>query len=200
MSIYQIVLKAADNNHNQYRNVHYYEFFNYVPTSTQLQEAVDAIDTAYKSNLQSSLSDDFSFEAYDVRRVDIGDLPTVEYQATAGAWDGTNTSAQLPHQVSALCTFKAQTTFPRTARTYLFGFVEDANNAGGRVEASVLSQISDWADDMLELTITGDLNADKQAVQFGGTPRAVTDSNDLETHSERNNWATQRRRRSGVGI
>lgn len=200
MSIYQIVVKAEDQNTNQYRNVHHYEFFGYVPSDTELQEAIDAVDSAYKTNLQSVIDNDFDIYAYDVRRVDLGNLPTIEFTATAGSWSGTNTGATLPHQVSALITFKALTTFPRTSRCYLFGFTEDSNTTAGRVEATTITAIDAFGDDMLSLTITGQIDADKVAVTYGGTPRVVTDENDVTQHASKVNWATQRRRRSGVGI
>lgn len=200
MSIYQIVIKAVDNFATQYRNIHHYEFFNYVPDGTQLQEFVDNVDAAYKSNLQGDISEDHDIYAYDVRRVDVGNLPSVQYIPTAGAWSGTDTSGELPHQVALLVTFKAETVFPRSSRTYLFGMCEGNNSVNGRASSTVISNAEDWAADMLEIEITGALNADKQAVQYGGDPRAVTDNNDLTTYSVNSIWATQRRRRTGVGI
>ena len=200
MSIYQIVTKGRDSESNEFRNVHHYEFFSYVPTTVQLQEAIDAIDTAYKSNLQLQFDSGVEFYAYDVRRVDLGNLPTVEFQPTAAAWFGTAAGDRIPNQVAALCTWKAQTTFPRTTRSYLFPFGEGSNNAIGRWQTSTLTDIIDFGDDMLELVITGDLNADKQAVEYSGTPRIVSSANDVTEVVVTNKPATQRRRRPGVGI
>lgn len=200
MSIFQITVKGRDSSNNEFRNVHHYEFPFYVPDSTALQEAVDAIDAAYKSNLQSQFSSNITFYAYDVRRVDIGDQPTIELTATGGAWAGTAADNKLPNQVSALCTFKSLTAYPRTTRTYHFPMTEGTNSASGALAATTQGLIEDWAADMLSLDITGQLDADKCAVKYGGDPRVVIDNNDVQVIKVGLIWATQRRRRSGVGI
>ncbi len=200
MSHYSVTVKYNFNSTIQFRNVHYYEFFNYVPTSTGLQELVDGIDSAYKSRLQTLISDDVTFTAYDVRRIDTGGLPSLEFTATAGTWSGTSTDHLLPTQVAALVSFKAQTTVPRNARTYIAGLTEVSNITDGLVSAALVTALGNWASDMLEITITEGLNADKQAVTIGGTPPAVTASNDVSTYTVAANWATQRRRRPGRGI
>lgn len=199
MSIYQIVVKGKAYDSEELRNIHHYEFFNYVPETSQLQELVDGIDTAYKSNLQTAFHDEIDFYEYDVRRVDVGDQPTRTFTATAGTWSGSSTADAIPSQVSAMVTFKALTAFPRSTRTYLFPFGANQLNSDGTVTSGAVNAMKDWADDMLEITITGGLNADKQAVKYGGDPRAVTDSNDLSQRSVKNVYATQRRRKVGVG-
>ena len=199
MSTYQIVVKALTGG-TQLRNIHHYQFFQYVPDAAQLQEAVDAVDAAYKSNLQAELHSSVQVYAYDVRRVDLPDLPTIEYQATAGGWFGTETSTKMPNQVSALVTFKAQTAFPRTTRTYHFPMGQDQNTAGGVIAAATLANLEAWAADMLTLDITGALDADKSAVRYASDPRIVVESNDVELYTVTNVWATQRRRKIGIGI
>lgn len=200
MTVYQIVCKARFGTATELRNIHHYEFFGYTPDTAELQEAVDAIDTNYKSNLQSDFVNDISFYGYDVRRVDVGDLPTVEFTATAGTWSGTNVNDPLPTQVSALVTWKAPTTFPRTTRSYLFPMGEIANDSSGNIAAAQITRNAAFGDDMRTLSITGQIDADKVAVQYGGTPRAVTAHNDVLSVVAAPIWATQRRRRPGVGI
>lgn len=199
MSIYQITAKGSYLTADQLRNVHHYEFFGYVPTPTELQEAVDAIDTAYKTHLRANFTLAVAMLAYDVRRVDVGDLPTVEFVATAGIWLGTLTGDSLPPQVSGLVTWKAQTPFPRSTRSYLWPMGEGVNDADGEPSPGALSDMADFADDMFSLVITAQIDADKQAVKYGGDPRLVVDSNDVDVKSIANLWATQRRRRRGVG-
>ena len=199
MTIFQIVAKARDTEASEFRNIHHYSFFNYTPDSTQLQEAVDALDAAYKTELQATYHDDIEFYAYDVRRVDIGNLPGIEYVPTAGTWFGTQGTDRMPNQMAALVTFKTQTDYPRSTRNYMFPFGESANNALGRVTAATITQLTDWGEAILSLDITGGLDADKTAVEYGGTPRAVTDFNDVNIVSTTNVWGTQRRRKPGVG-
>lgn len=200
MAIYQVVVKASEGAGDQYRNVHHYQFFNTVPSTTALQELVDGIDAAYKTNLQANISDSVTFDAYDVRRVDLGDYPTIEYVATNGTWSGTNTNDPLPHQVAALVLFKALTPYPRSTRTYLFGFTEGGNASNGRIESGLVTNLEDWADDMFTIETEETFDPDKVAVQYGGDPRVVVDENDVTQRTVRAVWATQRRRRRGVGI
>lgn len=200
MSIYQIVLKGQTNDDIQLRNVHHYEFASYVPTSAQLQEAVDELDSAYKDALQAHFTDNCDFNAYDVRRVDVGDLPTIELIATAGAWSGSSTVDPNPSQLAAMCTWKAPTVYPRSTRSYLFPFTTDLVNTIGRIDATVVGDIEDFASDAASLVITAGADAVKVAVEYGGTPRAVTDSNQVETFVVTNVYRTQRRRTAGVGI
>lgn len=200
MTIYQITVKATFDNTTELRNIHHYEFFGYTPTTSQLQEAVDAIDTAYKTNLQSDFSLEVTFTGYEVRRVDVGNLPTADFQATAGSWSGTNASDPLPTQLAALVTWKGITVFPRTTRSYMFPFTETANTNQGILLASQITRLETFANAMLTLAITGDVDADKQAVKYGGDPRAVIDANDVLNVVVSPIWATQRRRRIGVGI
>jgi len=200
MTIYQVVTKGQDGGARQFRNIHYYEFFGYTPDLSQLQDLVDGVDAAYKTNLQGRTSTVFEYYGYDVRRVDIGDQPTLSLTPTAGAWNGTSTSDPLPRQVAGLVTFKAFTAFPRTSRTYIFGLTEADNTSGGNMASGCEDALDDWAEALLEVDIDGAIDADKQSVKFGGDPRAVIDANDLSTYNVSTNWATQRRRRQGVGI
>lgn len=199
MSIFQFVVKGRDAEGNELRNIHHYDFANYVPDTAQLQSAVDDFDGKYKTNLQGLLHEDIEIYAYDVRRVDTGNLPSNEFVPTAGAWNGTGGTNRMPNQTSALVTFRAQSAFPRTTRTYLFPFTENSNNALGRVDASTISTLQTWANSILSVDVTGGTNGDKVAVEYGGDPRIVVDDNEIETVSTTNIWATQRRRKPGVG-
>lgn len=200
MSVYQFVVKARESNGSEYRNVHHYEFFNYVPDNAQLQEAVDGLDAIYKGWLQNVISNRVEFYGYDIRRVDVASLPVVPYSATAGAWTATNTNFILPHQCAALVSFNAQTGFPRRGRTYIFGCTAGDLASDGGVSASLQGILTSWSTDVLSLDITGGLDADKSAVKYSGNPPAVIDSNDLVQFTVSPIWATQRRRRKGVGI
>lgn len=200
MSIFQIVTKASWDSVEQFRNVHHYEFAGYVPDTSQLQEAVDELDAGYKTNLQGHFVNEVQVYGYDVRRVDLGNQPAVEYEPTAGAWNGTVTGNPLPSQISPLVTFKALSTFPRTTRTYLFPVSNADGSTKGTPTQTLLDSMEAWADDILELDITGGLNADKTAVKYGGSPRAVTDNNEVTVIKCAEVFATQRRRKLGVGI
>lgn len=151
------------------RNIHHYEFPGYTPSTTELQEAVDAVDTAYKSNLQAQLVNDVQVYGYDVRRVDIGDQPTAEYNATAGDWVGSSAVDPLPPQLCAMVTWKAFSAYPRSTRSYLFPFNEGSSDGLGQVASGTFDLIDDFALDMITLSITGQTDASKVAVQYGAT-------------------------------
>jgi hypothetical protein len=200
MSIYQIVAKATSNDETELRNIHHYQFSSYVPDTSQLQEAVDAIDTAYKDNLVAYFSDTVEMYGYDVRRVDEGNLPTLSFVPTAGVWSGTNSTSPIPPQVAAMVTWKANEAFPRTTRAYMFPFGVSHVTGTGRVSANAKSALEDFATDMLQLSITAGVDADKQAVTYGGSPRITVEDNDVNFILVRNVYRTQRRRTVNVGI
>jgi hypothetical protein len=200
MTIYQLVVKGNYDDIVQLRNVHHYEFPDYVPTTAQLQALVDSFDTDLKTRIQTYFSNKVDIDAYDIRRVDLGNLAAVEYQATAGSWTGGASGEPLPTQIAGLVTFKAPTVFPRAARSYMFPFTEAHNSSAGIMATVLETALLGWGGDILSHVIPGAANAVKVAVEYGGDPRAVTDSNVLESVSVTNVWATQRRRRRGVGI
>ena len=200
MSIYQIVTKGRDSSGNQFRNIHHYEFFGSVPDNTTLQELIDGIDAAQKTRLQSLVANTITYYAFDVRRVDVGDLPTIEMVPTAGAWTGSLSAAVLPYQVAAIITWKALTAFPRTTRAYIFGLTENASTTDSRLEAGVVAALTNLGNDLLTINVTTGIDPDKVAVEYGGDPRAVVDSNDVSVVMVSPFWGTQRRRRPGTGI
>lgn len=200
MTIYQVVVKARNVHGDEFRNVHHYEA-PAVLSNAEKQEVADTMSEDYRTNLQNAISTQFTFYGVDIRQVDIPNLPAVEYTPTAGAWDGTQASENLlPTQNSALVTFKAQTAFPRSTRSYLWGFTEAANTNTGIIDASVITALEAWRDDVETLVIPGPTTLTKVAVKYEGTPRAVTSANPVEGVSVTARWATQRRRRFGSGI
>lgn len=200
MAIYQVVCKARSPLPTEFRNVHHYDSGAVVLDTAQQQLLANTIDDDYKSNLQAVLSTSIEFYAYDIRRVDIASLPAIEYVPGAGVWTGSAVGDKLPEQIAALLTMKAQTTFPRTTRTYLFGFVESENGSSGSIASNLLSAINLWAADVQTLTITGPITLAKVAVKYTGSPPAVTAFNEVFPSPAGSSWATQRRRRRGVGI
>lgn len=200
MTIFQITAKFVHLGVIQMRNVHHFEFPGYTPSTTELQEAVDAVDASYKTNLKPAMPNDTQSYGYDVRRVDIGDQPSIEYNATAGDWVGDSAVDCLPPQCAGLVTWKALTAFPRTCRSYLPPFTENANNASGKPESATITRMEDFGLDLVTLAITGQTDANKVSVKYGGSPRAVIDSNPTDTVTVSDFFQTQRRRTFGVGI
>jgi hypothetical protein len=181
------------------RNVVHYEFPTTVPSPAQLQAFVNVLDNDYKDNLQTPLSPNVSIHSYDVRRVDIGDQPTLTLTPAAGAWVGGSTGEQLPEQLAALVTWRAFSTFPRTTRSYIFPFTEADNTGNGNLSAASLAFLEAFALDVMSILYEAGLSANKVAVEYGGTPRVVVASNAVTTREVSPHWATQRRRRLGVG-
>ena len=200
MSIFQVAVKGSLGTGIQLRNIHHYEFFGYTPDATILQEFVDNLDAAYKTNLQALFANEVTVRAYDVRRVDVGNLPAVEFVPTAGAWSGTETANNYPAQVSVLVTFKAPTAYPRTTRTYLFPMSVDQATINGDPAAGTITACNAWADAMFTIDVTGAIDPDKVAVKYGGDPRVVIDSNDVLTRIVNPVYSTLRSRKPGVGI
>jgi hypothetical protein len=200
MSIYQMVVKGSAGTGIQLRNIHHFEFPGYVPTPAELEEAAEALATHYETWLVNMFAAQVSIRAIDLRRVDIGDLPTQEYVPDGWPVSGTGTGDMLPTQVSALVIWKAPTTYPRSTRTYVFPMTETASGPVGGIQSANVTALFGFSIDMETLAITGQTDANKVAVEYGGVPRAVILSNPVSAAPVPNVWATQRRRRPGVGI
>lgn len=199
MSIYQATLVGESPGPNALRNIHHYEFPGYVPTAAELQEFVDGLATAY-AGVIAHMADDITLSSFEVRRVDVGDLPTEEI--TPDGWPvtgGSAASAMLPPQVAALVTWKAPTTFPRSTRTYLFPFAASVLSPTGTIALAARTAMEVFAADLEEIEVTGQVDAQKVAVQYGGDPRAVVASNIVFATPIDSVFATQRSRRYGVG-
>jgi len=200
MSIYQLVVKGRAAGASQLRNIHHYEFPNYVPDEDQVIEAVQAVADAYEEILLGAFPGSVTFEAFDVRRVDIGDQPTAEIIPAGWPVAGSAAGSQFPPQVSALVVWKAPTAFPRSTRTYLFPFVVTAGSPTGTLTLTWRTAIATFQLALEELDITGDPPAQKVAVRYGGDPRVVVASNLVSAAPVDSVFATQRSRRYGVGI
>jgi hypothetical protein len=77
---------------------------------------------------------------------------------------------------------------------------ETASGPVGGIQSANVTALFGFSIDMETLAITGQTDANKVAVEYGGVPRAVILSNPVSAAPVPNVWATQRRRRPGVGI
>ena len=181
------------------RNIHHYSFPDYVPGDSAKQSFVDEFDQNMKTRFQALYSDEVSIASYGLRRVDSASQPEDDIVPTNGAWDGTATASLLPTQSSALITWKAFTTFPRSTRSYLFPFTQAALEVSGLITSAAITSMTAYGGDILEIVIPGQNNAVKVAVKYTGDPRTVTSENVVTAVFTNSNWATQRGRRRGVG-
>jgi len=200
MSIYQLVVKANYGGVTQLRNIHHYEFPSYVPTETELEEAVQALADAYEELFQAAHTSIVTYNAIEARRVDIGDQPSSEIIPAGWPFAGTASGSPLPPQVAQLIVWKATTAFPRSTRTYMFPYAVTAVAAGGAVTTTWMTAAATFQLALEQLAVTAQPDAQKVAVQYGGDPRVVTASNLVSAAPLTNIWATQRSRRTGVGI
>jgi len=199
MSIYQVSVNGLLQGSGALRNIVHYEFEGLVPDATQRQTFIDNLDAAYKLDLQSHFANTVAVANYGLRRVDIGDQPEQLVTPTAGGWVGGSGGEQLPESLSAIITWKAFSTFPRTTRSYLFPMTEPDNTATGGIAAVVLSDLNDFAANAITITYDTGVTARKVAVRFGGAPRVVVASNPVTSFAVAGRWRNQRRRRLGVG-
>lgn len=199
MAIYQVVLKAILAGTDEQRNVHWYDSPGGVLSLAEEQDLVDALEDEYRDNLQTFLSSQLTVYGGDVRRVDVASLPVNSYTFTAGSFAGLDASNLLPSQVAAIVSFKANTAYPRRARTYMFAVGEDCNNSVGKTDGTFDGALSDWAGDILSLALPGGKTLNKVAARYEGSPPTVTASNILTSYATQRVWATQRGRRLGVG-
>lgn len=199
MAVYQVVALQRWRN-QEVRNVHHYETTDVLDTD-QEQEVADAVRAAY-DNLQFStgLDDDWTLYGIEIRRVDVPDLPSAQYGFTSGDLDGSfEQDNKMVNQIAGLVSFRAPTQKPRRGRSYLAGFNHnDVSGDGGTWTPAKQSDMSLWAEDMLEISVTGD-TLHKVAASYTGEPPRVTAFNRFTVHVVRSNPATQRSRRQGEG-
>lgn len=200
MAIYRVTVKAFHNSTDAQFNVHHYEFPGYVPSETERQEFVDNLADAYETVTIPNTSAVVDFNEIEIRRVDIGDQPSEVLVPDGWPVSGGGTGNSLPPQICAMLRFKAPTAFPRSGRVYLQSYTTAHNNSIGRILAATVSELDAMALLLEEIEVTGQVDAQKVAVTYGGNPRAVVDSNVLFAVGSRNIWQTQRRRTPGVGI
>lgn len=200
MAIYQIAVRARMTDTTELRNVVHYEKADGPADLATIQEAVDKLDSLYKTHLRPLFHASLTLYAYDVRRVDVGDLPTFNIIPTAGTWVGANGADSMPFQVSALVTWKANAPYPRSTRTYMFPFGEGYNAPGGKILNTAIGALNTFAVNAKELDLATSTDWDKVAVRYAGDPRVVVEWNEVETHLVTDVWATQRSRRPGYGI
>lgn len=200
MSIYRVTVKAVYEGTDAQYNVHHYEFPGYVPDDTELAEFVDGLASIYDTDLIGRFTASVVFNSMEVRRVDVGNLPSADIVPTGWPEAGTNGSGNLPPQVSAMLRFSAPEQFPRTGRVYLPVFGQDQCNSIGRILAAAITPLNNAALAMEEIPVTGQVDAQKVAVSYSGSPRVVSASNVLFGQPTRNIFQTQRRRTPGVGI
>lgn len=200
MSIYQFTIKGNAATFAALRNVHHYEFPGYVPTQDEYEECAQGLADAYATYLFDTFSNQVDFNSIDIRRVDVGDLPTANFIPSGWPDTGNATAVMLPPQVSAVVTWKSPFEFPRSTRTYLFPFTSSALTTLGFITSSVLTALDNFGLALEELAITGQVDAQKVAVKYAGDPRVVTASNIVFQTNATNIYATQRSRRYGVGI
>ena len=199
MSIYRVTIQAEYDGTEDQFNVHHYQFPSYVPSGVELEEFVDNLAAEYDSRVLGFTTGVVEFKAIEVRRVDVGNLPSaILIPATWPAF-GTNASGSLPPQICAMLRFTSPSAFPRTGRVYLQTFGKDQCTDFGRILAARVTSLDALALALEEIEITGQVDAQKVAVKYGGSPRVVIDQNVLFQTATRNIFQTQRRRTVGVG-
>lgn len=198
MAIYQIVENQAWRA-QEVVNVHHYTSTSPLSTS-QLEEAAEALrDARVALDDATNLANDWSWRDITARRVDVGGLPGLDYQAASGIYVGSVTATNATaNQVAALVSFAANSVKPRRGRSYLAGIWSGQMQDSGLWTTGLVADMAVWAAAIMELTVTGD-TLFKTAVTLAGNPPLVTASNVLTEFVPRDNPATQRRRRIGSG-
>lgn len=183
----------------QIMNVFYYDVDD-VLSSGQAQEIADTFRSAYAAAFTTNeLASAWSYDAIEVRRVDLADQPTLLVAPTAGPLSGTSSTDPLPTQIALLVRGTAFTTFPRTVRTYQAGSNEAELNAG-LFTAAFRDACVTFIETIDTMNLTG-ANALRVAARIENTEAGsvVTDFNRITDYVGIRIPATQRRRRIGVG-
>lgn len=199
MSIYRVTVKAEWDGSDDQFNVHHYEFPNYVPDDTELQEFVDNLGDLHETYVVPYCTSVITYNSIEVRRVDVGNLPSAELIPDNFPIAGTATGVSMPPQVAVMLRFSAPQAYPRSGRVYLPVMAASQLGSTGRTVAGLIAIMDTFGQALEEIAVTGQVDAQKVAVTYGGTPRVVTASNVLFQAPTRNIFQTQRRRTPGVG-
>lgn len=148
------------------------------------------LDDAY-NNLSAEISDE-------LERVDIVIQNLTEgTPARFSMWDTyptpSDTNTPLPLQVSALVTFPSNTV-KSIGRKFVAGFTEADNVDPGVPDSSIISVLSTWATDILSAITLGTGLLEAGNFNYNTSTFAKWLFAQIATF-----WATQRRRRAGVG-
>lgn len=167
-------------------------------TMANAQAIIDEMADAWEVEIKANLVPEWTLYEFDVYDKTIPSVPGLQFLPTAGAVVGTNANDLLPTQIACLVTYKAQVAPPNSNRKYLGGFSDNAI-VNGLYTAPFITTISNWAQRMLDLPTATGLAVVLEVVLLlpDGT---VSGGNPLEYFLVRDNPATQRRRRIGVGI
>ena len=181
------------------RNVYYYETAGVLSTS-QLEEAVEEIANAYVVlEANTSLVPEWSVRGANFRRVDVPQLPGIDFFFDGGPIVGSDTEDPLPTQVCILISGKAYTAPPRNVRTYHGGMHHGLMFNNGTWLGSTVTAFELWVAEMDILTLTGE-SMFRVAASWAADHSEVTAWNRIIQYEVSFNPATQRRRRLGEGI
>lgn len=194
MPIYRVSAKGTVND-QEWRNV-----FHMSSTLDigDLQEDMDDLHDTYVTHLKPAWSSQCTLYGYDVRAVEQLGSPTVPYVPTVGPLVGDQPFPTGATQVCMLVSFALVALPPNRGRKYLPGFLGADIEIDGRWSAARLAEAQAWGEAILDIG-TGDPNLlFPLAVQYDESG-VVTVWNELDIAIAKDNPATQRRRRLGVG-
>ena len=200
MSIYRFTVIATHSQSGAQYTTHHYEFPGYVPTEVELEECLQGLADIFDEIILPFNAQQVTYNEIEHRRVDVPDLPSGTFIPDGWPVNGTEATNSLPHQVAAVLRWNAPEEYPRSGRIYLPSFGVGQCAAGGFLNGTTRTVLDGVAAAMEEIPVTGQVDAQRVAVKYGGTPRAVIASNVLFWRPTSATWGIQRRRRPGTGI
>lgn len=165
-----------------------------------IQGFADALRTSYVDNVEAVLSSSWTLESITVRQMD-GGLPfSQEIAFTAGALAGDSNAAIIPAQCALLVSTSVLGGKPNRGRIYFSALTVSANTNNGRVLSTTGLLFEDLVEEWRDGLDTGAGNAFLRIARPNFSLNDWTLDNPVETVIHRSIWATQRRRRPGVGV
>jgi hypothetical protein len=169
-------------------------------TLAMKQQFADVIRNLYAVNLASALTNQWSMQSMTFRQMDGGGAFTEIIDFTSGELVGTSAANMLPTQTALLVSLGYLGPRPNRGRIYFAGLTEDSNNGSGEVLSSTRDTFAGVVEAMADgITLTGGA-AFLRIARPDYSTNTWTLNNPVETVIGRTFWATQRRRRKGVGV
>jgi hypothetical protein len=170
-------------------------------TELELEAFADALRASFASGgIAAPMSNLWSLNSIQARLME-GDGPFSQLVGfTSGAFAGVNAVAPLPLQSALLISLSALAPRPNRGRIYFAGLTEDANTTSAQVLSTTRdifeALVTEWAAGLT----TSEGDAFLRIVRPNFTTNVWTLFNPVDFVVSSQEWATQRRRRRGVGI
>jgi hypothetical protein len=179
-------------------NVTYWQFPDNLADT--LQDFANSLRASYVTWVDDAFHTSWTYQSITCRQMDGGGAFTTLVVPTSGALAGTNTNNLLPYASALLISTGFLGPKPNRGRIYFGGLTEESNNLDATIFSTHRTNfeglVKAWRDGLT----TSQGSCFLRIARPNFTANNWTLNNPVESVIARTQWATQRRRRPGVGV